>query len=227
MLDTSRAADCQIDEIVQAAGIELRRAGKELFGLCPFHADKHPSFAVNPEKNFWYCFACAEGGDAIKFVQKLYGFDFREALGFLGIGKDRFPRPRLLGRAAKEAKQIAAWAQKTSRRVCEALREIGDELRTCSIARGLKRIDLELVAEHEDSLVRQWEILSDLDEDLNEPGSAIELWNDRHVIDAIIEGVWDCCAARRSAANDLEWLRTYFTLVPPSMAHQIFDGITR
>jgi len=225
MLDTSRNRHCQIDEIVQAAGIELRRAGKELVGLCPFHADKHPSLAVNPDRNLWFCFSCSEGGDAIKFVQKLHGISFREALHLLGLNRDRAPTPRLLGRAAREAKRIAAWAQQTSRRICEALREIGDELRTCSVARGLKDTDLELIAEHEDSLIRQWEILCDIDDDLNEPGTAIELWQDRHVIDVLIEG-FCCCAACRSS-DDVKWLKDYFERVTPEMARQIFDRIFR
>jgi DNA primase len=180
---------CQpaIDEIVQAYGIELRRAGRELVGLCPFHADKYPSFAVNPDKNLWYCFACAEGGDAIRFVQKIHSISFKEALHVIGIDGDRAPEPRPLGRARREAKKIAAWARDKSRQVCDALCEIGQEIYVCSLARKSPDADLELIAEHEASLLREWEILCDLDDDLSEPQSAIELWNDRFVIDALIE----------------------------------------
>ncbi len=59
----TRSMNPDLVEIVQAAGVALRRQGKEFTGLCPFHADKHPSFAVNPDKQVWFCHACSEGGD--------------------------------------------------------------------------------------------------------------------------------------------------------------------
>lgn len=61
----------------------LRRVGKRFIALCPFHQEKTPSFTIFPD-NHWYCFgACNEGGDAIKFVMKLKGFTFPEAVRFL------------------------------------------------------------------------------------------------------------------------------------------------
>lgn len=53
---------------------------KTLVGLCPFHADRHPSLHVNVKDQYYKCFACGEGGDLFKFVQKMEGCDFREAL---------------------------------------------------------------------------------------------------------------------------------------------------
>ena len=60
--------------------VELTPAG---MGLCPFHDDHNPSFSVSDEENFWYCFACAEGGDIIDFWMKWRSCDFKTAIGDL------------------------------------------------------------------------------------------------------------------------------------------------
>ena len=74
------AKSVPIVEIVQQyAGVELKRKGRELWGLCPFHAEKTPSFAVNPEKNVWHCYACGIGGSAVDFAMNLFGLSFVEA----------------------------------------------------------------------------------------------------------------------------------------------------
>jgi len=68
-----------IDEVV-GGYVELKRSGRNLKGLCPFHAEKSPSFMVNPEKGIYHCFGCGEGGDHFEFVMKMEGLSFREAL---------------------------------------------------------------------------------------------------------------------------------------------------
>ena len=69
-----------IDEVV-GEYLQLRNAGGgSLKGLCPFHDEKTPSFNVTPARGLFYCFSCAEGGDAIKFVQKIDGLSFIEAV---------------------------------------------------------------------------------------------------------------------------------------------------
>jgi DNA primase len=60
--------------------LKLSKRGRSFVGLCPFHKEKSPSFHVNPERGFYHCFGCHESGDAIKFVQKLEGLDFIEAV---------------------------------------------------------------------------------------------------------------------------------------------------
>ena len=60
--------------------VRLERKGKRFFGLCPFHAEKTPSFSVDPEKQFFYCFSCNKGGDVFKFVQEIERVDFAESL---------------------------------------------------------------------------------------------------------------------------------------------------
>lgn len=63
---------------------KLRRAGRELVGLCPFHPEKSPSFRVNDAKGFYHCFGCGANGDAIKFLRETEGLSFIEALRWLG-----------------------------------------------------------------------------------------------------------------------------------------------
>ena len=69
-----------IDEVV-GEYLQLKNAGGgSLKGLCPFHEEKTPSFNVTPARGLFYCFSCAEGGDVIKFVQKIDGLSFIEAV---------------------------------------------------------------------------------------------------------------------------------------------------
>jgi DNA primase len=63
--------------------VALRKSGKSLQGLCPFHSERTPSFYVFPESQTWHCFGCNEGGDVFTFVEKQQGLDFRDALHYL------------------------------------------------------------------------------------------------------------------------------------------------
>ncbi|MBS1996594.1 MAG: DNA primase [Cyanobacteria bacterium SZAS LIN-2] len=60
--------------------VVLKRAGANYRGLCPFHAEKSPSFNVTPEKGIYKCFGCGEGGDVFAFVQKVKGINFIDAV---------------------------------------------------------------------------------------------------------------------------------------------------
>lgn len=59
--------------------VSLRSNGGRYIGLCPFHAEKTPSFNVNPAQGFYHCFGCKESGDAFKFLMKIEGLSFTEA----------------------------------------------------------------------------------------------------------------------------------------------------
>lgn len=60
---------------------DIKRKGKILQGLCPFHLEDTPSFVIYPDSNSWHCYGkCAEGGDVISFYMKLKGVDFQNAL---------------------------------------------------------------------------------------------------------------------------------------------------
>ncbi len=69
-------------DIVEVVGrhVELKRGGANLMGLCPFHAEKSPSFSVSPSKQFYYCFGCGATGDAIRFLTEHLGLSFVEAV---------------------------------------------------------------------------------------------------------------------------------------------------
>ncbi len=69
-------------DIVQVVGehVELKRAGARLTGLCPFHAEKTPSFSVNPQGQFYHCFGCGASGDVFSFMMQYHHMEFPEAL---------------------------------------------------------------------------------------------------------------------------------------------------
>lgn len=78
--------------------LTLKKSGSTYQGLCPFHNEKSPSFNVSPQKQFFHCFGCGEGGDVITFVQKIEKVSFNEALHTLadraGIKLDEGIDPR-------------------------------------------------------------------------------------------------------------------------------------
>lgn len=61
-------------------GVVLRRSGRNYLGLCPFHAEKTPSFSVSPEKQIFYCFGCHTGGSVFSFLMQQDGLTFPEAV---------------------------------------------------------------------------------------------------------------------------------------------------
>ncbi|MBQ2841841.1 MAG: DNA primase [Clostridia bacterium] len=67
-------------ESVISSNISLKRRGKTLVGLCPFHNEKTPSFTVYPESNSFYCFGCGAGGDVITFIRRMENLDYIEAV---------------------------------------------------------------------------------------------------------------------------------------------------
>lgn len=69
-------------DIVDVVGqyVQLKPAGRNLFGLCPFHGEKSPSFSVSPAKQMYHCFGCGLNGDAIKFLMEHGALSFREAV---------------------------------------------------------------------------------------------------------------------------------------------------
>ncbi|MEX1195476.1 MAG: CHC2 zinc finger domain-containing protein [Dehalococcoidia bacterium] len=80
-----------IADIVAKHGVVLRDSGAHLVGLCPFHQDEHPSFAVYPDTRSFYCFGCNAGGDVIDFVRRADNLSFRDALERLNNGEAPTP----------------------------------------------------------------------------------------------------------------------------------------
>jgi DNA primase len=97
-----------VDEIKDRLPIEdlvsqyvtLKKVGRSLKGLCPFHNEKTPSFIVSPERGIAYCFGCNRGGDIFKFMQEVENVDFPDALKILaertGVKLDsyKFEKPQ-------------------------------------------------------------------------------------------------------------------------------------
>src|SRR5512139_504734 len=95
-------------DIVQVIGqhVQLRKAGRNWKGLCPFHGEKTPSFNVSPDKGFFHCFGCQKHGDVFDFVMELEGKSFVEAAeqlaGRFGIAVPRIEESPELRRARGE-----------------------------------------------------------------------------------------------------------------------------
>lgn len=70
-------------ESVISSYISLKRRGKNLIGLCPFHGEKTPSFTIYPENGSFYCFGCKIGGDVFTFVKNIENLDYIEAVKLL------------------------------------------------------------------------------------------------------------------------------------------------
>lgn len=122
--------------IVQSEGISLKRRGTVLQGLCPFHAEKTPSFAVHTNthdgKPRFYCHSCQAQGDVIDFVRQLRSLSYRAALAYLGLSNVRdYTSTEARERAAKAA------AERERRRKAEEARQA----RINQLADWLWRID--------------------------------------------------------------------------------------
>ncbi|MDD4888494.1 MAG: DNA primase [Phycisphaerae bacterium] len=86
----------QAIDIVELIGerVSLKQSGKDLKGLCPFHADKNPSMYVSPSKQIFKCFACGAGGDVFKYIQLADRVEFPEAVRILaGRANIELPEP--------------------------------------------------------------------------------------------------------------------------------------
>ena len=84
MAETGSFADRvkQQADIVRVIGeyVRLKKSGQNFVGLCPFHSEKTPSFAVHPVKQIYHCFGCGVGGDVFKFIMEMDKSDFPEAV---------------------------------------------------------------------------------------------------------------------------------------------------
>ena len=81
-----------------------KRSGQNLFGLCPFHSEKTPSFSVSPSKQIYHCFGCGNGGSVINFIMEIENLSFPEAVEFLArrAGMALPEQERDLGRPKRE-----------------------------------------------------------------------------------------------------------------------------
>ncbi|MDP4152642.1 MAG: DNA primase [Bacillota bacterium] len=73
---------CDIEDVISQY-VTVKRRGRSLVGLCPFHSEKTPSFTVFPETQSYYCFGCGAGGDVITFIRNIENLDYLDAVRFL------------------------------------------------------------------------------------------------------------------------------------------------
>ncbi|GEO68414.1 DNA primase [Levilactobacillus acidifarinae] len=78
VIETVRTATNIADVVGQY--VQLKKSGKNLFGLCPFHEERTPSFSVSEDKQIFHCFSCGRGGNVFKFLMELEHVSFREAV---------------------------------------------------------------------------------------------------------------------------------------------------
>ncbi len=107
---------CDIADVVSQY-VQLTKKGGNLFGLCPFHNEKTPSFSVSPEKQIYHCFGCGKGGGVVNFIMEIENLSFPEAVKFLADragmtvpedGQDQ-ELPRLRKRMLELNKEAARW----------------------------------------------------------------------------------------------------------------------
>ncbi|HVM25929.1 MAG TPA: DNA primase [Candidatus Limnocylindrales bacterium] len=114
MISTSSGITAEIKSklpVIDVVGetVALKRAGTVYKGLCPFHAEKTPSFIATPDRETWHCFGCGEHGDIFTFVMRRDGLEFREAL------------ERLAEKAGVELSERTAREDRRRKRLREAL----------------------------------------------------------------------------------------------------------
>ncbi|MDP8957368.1 MAG: DNA primase [Actinomycetota bacterium] len=110
-------------DIVQVISghLQLKKAGRDsLVGLCPFHPEKTPSFSVSPSKQVYYCFGCGEGGNLFRFIEKVEGLSFIEAVERLA--QQSGITLRYEGESGAGAKRTAGRRQAMNRAVAETAR---------------------------------------------------------------------------------------------------------
>ena len=91
--------EISVERLAEARGVKLKKHGKDLIGLCPFHDDHEPSLVITPERNLWHCLgACQAGGSVIDWVMRAEAVSFRHAVELL-----RKDLPSLAAEAAESA----------------------------------------------------------------------------------------------------------------------------
>src|SRR5690625_7065547 len=78
------------NDIVDVVGehVQLKKQGRNHFGLCPFHGEQTPSFSVTQEKQIFYCFGCKKGGNVFTFLMESEDYSFIEAVSYLARSEE-------------------------------------------------------------------------------------------------------------------------------------------
>lgn len=126
---------------VVAARVQLKKAGKDYSGLCPFHSENTPSFTVSQQKQFYHCFGCGKNGSAIGFMMEYEGLDFVDAVKDLaqlagmqvpssGHQADHKPKTNLYA-VTEKTTRIFQQQLKNANQVIEYLKNRGISGETC------------------------------------------------------------------------------------------------
>lgn len=127
---TGRIPQAFIDDLIArsdiadviSARIALKRTGKNYSALCPFHNEKSPSFSVNPDKQFYYCFGCGASGNALTFLMEHDNLEFVEAVEALARSQGvQVPREERRGGQRSEQQQKQQKQQTDARQSCMQL----------------------------------------------------------------------------------------------------------
>ncbi|MFA7059964.1 MAG: DNA primase [Pedobacter sp.] len=116
--------------------VQLRRAGANYTGLCPFHAEKTPSFNVNPAREIFHCFGCGAGGDAFSFIMKIEGLGFPEAVKMLARKAGVEIEDRQLTPAEKQAQIERLTFQQINDMAVGYFRSVLEEKQEGAVARA-------------------------------------------------------------------------------------------
>jgi CHC2 zinc finger len=160
--------------------VQLRKAGNEYVGLCPFHEDKTPSFSVNEDKGIFHCFGCDVKGDVYGFTMQIEGIGFRQAKARLGVRDEYRPKPPITAMQREAAKLAAAWMVDQRRKVNVLLGEVLEKIELADDTG-----DGELA----ESFILEQSFLRDLYEDLEISRYAAALVSIRPIIEALTQGV--------------------------------------
>jgi hypothetical protein len=190
--NTSLSAHIDIIQLISEY-VALRRNGRQFFGLCPFHQEKTPSFAVDPERGVYYCHGCGEGGDAIQFVRRKEGLTFPEALRFLKISSDPIPREELAKRRMeREATDVlAAWAFATADWISTRMRALGQRENIARRCLALPDVDEVAMRDEMIHCAAEWDRLAELQGEILNPEKTIELWRRRREIESMLSDELD------------------------------------
>ena len=121
--------------------VTLTRKGSNLFGLCPFHSEKTPSFSVAPDKGIYYCFGCHKGGGAVNFIMEIESLSYPDAVRFLAK-RAGLEVPEDEAYQSQYQKQERLWAlcKDAARFFHQKLLEpCGEQARVYIIKRGLSK----------------------------------------------------------------------------------------
>lgn len=138
------------NDIVDFVGeyVQLKKQGRNYFGLCPFHQENSPSFSVSEEKQIFHCFGCGKGGNVITFLMEIDGMPFHEAVTFLAnksgidLPKSSMPNEIEVSPHEKSALLASEWLTKLYHHLLKHAKDGKDGLEYI-INRGIKNESIE------------------------------------------------------------------------------------